>query len=70
MAARVAVPCMVPFSGDRLRTPSGRHRWREEVYARLRHPAGTVAWIDVEVMADRCVFCRNWRGDVIEHRGK
>ena len=60
MAAKVVVPCMIPFSGDQLRTPTGRHRWRDEVYATLNLPLGGV----MKIMDDRCVFCGNWRGDV------
>jgi hypothetical protein len=66
MGARVEIPCMIPFSGDRLRTPTGRHRWRDEEYQRIMRPSALFSSIEVVVMDARCVFCRRWRGDVIE----
>jgi hypothetical protein len=65
MGAKVVIPCMIPFSGDQLRTPTGRHRWRDEVYATFSAPGTVVERIDVTVMDQRCIHCRNWRGDVI-----
>ena len=66
MGTRVVIPCMVPFSGDQLRTPTGRHRWKDEVYATFSAPGSIVSVVEVVIMDARCVFCRNWRGDVIE----